>query len=120
MVIKQAVFDGDRSHPSIVALDKTRFSYKGCELDVEDAMARIIGDCSLFCLGEFEPKLKEMERKQQAHEDRTQVQELQYLEGLQFTYEGWEVDKKCAERLYLEYDCSSTAKRPFSRKRWQE
>ncbi|CAB9515242.1 expressed unknown protein [Seminavis robusta] len=110
MAIKQKVLvEGDKSHPDLVALESQVFSYDGWQADKEEAMQRILGDCCLLFLGEFAIKFDEMKRKEQAFRDRTLVEELQYLERLPLDYPGWEYDKASAERLYLEYFCSSSA-----------
>ena len=109
MTVKQALSEGDRSNPDIVSLDNAEFTYKGYEFDAKEAMLRVTGDCSVLCLGKFEEKFNEMKRKQQAWVERSTVEELQYLESLQFTYSDFLVDKKCAERLFLEFGRSSNA-----------
>jgi 4-hydroxy-3-methylbut-2-enyl diphosphate reductase IspH len=58
MKVKQRLFEGDRSHPDVVALDSKNFTYDGWDSDREEAMRRITGDCSILFMGGFQDKFR--------------------------------------------------------------
>jgi hypothetical protein len=102
MKVKQMLFDKDCSHPDVVALDKEVFTYKDWELDRDEAMRRMTGDCNILFVGEHQCKLQEMKRKEAVHRDRARFEDLQILEKLctKLSYANWESDKEAAEQLF--------------------
>ncbi|CAB9510640.1 expressed unknown protein [Seminavis robusta] len=108
---KQKLHEGDRSHPEIMALDATLFTYKGWEADKEEAIRRHTGDCMTFNLGHsgFESHFQKMKKKQKMHVDRASLPGLQELDNTVFTFPGWEVDRAVCEKYFVEYSTSSTA-----------
>ena len=104
MINKERLYRGDRSHPDIVALDETKFTYPQWEKDKEEAVKRHCGDCTLFQLGVTCRFLyNKMLKKQRMFENRVNVPALQDLDRAYFTYTGWEKDKEFAEQYYAEF-----------------
>jgi hypothetical protein len=119
---KQRLFDGDRSHPDIVALDTAKFTYPGWQEDRDVAEKIHTNDCVSCGLSSsflrsgsetllFERKLHVMKKKQRMHsgKNRSKVRFLKHLDGFTFTYPGWRDDKAGAETLYCENECSKRA-----------
>jgi hypothetical protein len=95
---KQKLFDGDRSDPVIALLDSIEFSYPQWLDDKLEAELAYIKTPPLA-----KKKIEAMKRKQELHScDRTSP-ELTELDSLHLTYEGHEMDKTEAERLYMDY-----------------
>lgn len=110
---KQQLHEGDRSHPDIVTLDDTSFTYPGWEEDRKEAIRRHCGDCTLFQLGVSCSFLYDkMVKKQQMHEDRTNLPVLEELDNLELSYPAWRKDKEIAEQYYAEF---STTDRLFDK-----
>jgi hypothetical protein len=65
---KQRLFEGDRSHPDIVALDSLLFSYHGWQADKETVLKRHTGDCTVLQLGSFHAAFQKMKKKQKLYE----------------------------------------------------
>lgn len=101
---KQRLYNGDRSHPVIVALDETIFTYPEWEEDRKEAEKRHCGDCTLFQLGVSCNFLYDkMVKKQRMHENREHVAVLKELDSIDFSYPGWEKDKQVAEQYFAEF-----------------
>ena len=71
MELKQRLHDGDRSHPSIVALDETKasLSYPGWRSDA--AKAEMVWGFDMFCRylpEDIDKSVATMKRKQECHE----------------------------------------------------
>ena len=71
MKLKQRLHDGDRSHPSIVALDETKasLSYPGWRSDA--AKAEMVWGFDMFCRylpEDIDKSVATMKRKQECHE----------------------------------------------------
>ena len=108
MTHKQRLYDGDRSHPEIAALDDAvaheRFTYESWQDDHRAYLERHTGDCTLFQLGiTCEFLWSKMVKKQQLHEDRSSLPLLQTLDQCHFSYPGWEADKIQAEGYLCEF-----------------
>jgi Zinc finger, C3HC4 type (RING finger) len=118
---KQRLYEGDRSHPEIVALDAAIFTYPGWQQDRDKAERIHTDDSSESCDlllssslcgagGEtslFEQKLHVMKKKQRIHSgNRSRIRFLKHLDSFKFTYPGWRDDKVEAENFYCE-DASS-------------
>jgi hypothetical protein len=105
---KQRLFEGDRSHPDIVALDSGTFTYPGWQEDRDEAEA-IHTDSLDWSCETFEEKLKVMKKKQRMHTNRSRVRFLKDLDSCTFTYPGWRDDKVQAETFYCESASSKRA-----------
>jgi Zinc finger, C3HC4 type (RING finger) len=81
---KQKLFEGDRSHPEVRALDETHLSYDGWEDDKKEAERRLTGDCILLHMGSigFNDIFCKMKKKQALHIDRSSIQCLMDLDAL--------------------------------------
>ena len=103
---KQRLHDGDRSHPNIVALETTEFSYLHWQVDYEDCLKRHTGDCSTMDLGEtsFQSCFNSMKKKQAVFCNRSNIVCLRELDKMSLTFPGWEEDKKQAEQYYIRFD----------------
>jgi hypothetical protein len=102
---KQRLFEEDRSHPDIVALDSTELTYEGAEDDKKRAERLHTGDCATIDLGgSFKSFFNRMKKKQALHSGREQIECLRDLDACEFTYTGWKDDKISAETYYVEYD----------------
>jgi Zinc finger, C3HC4 type (RING finger) len=100
---KQRLFEGDRTHPDIVALDNTIFTYDGWQEDKKEAeMSHTAGTTLPGCLliGTVQDKLGRMKKKQTAHSNRSSVAFLRDLDSQTFSYTGWLADKKEAEQFH--------------------
>jgi len=106
---KQRLFEGDRSHASIVALDHAEFTYPNCEEDKEECIRRHTGDCSTMDLSPtaFDTFFNSMNKKQSMHSNRDQIECLRELDSLNFTYPHWERDVHAAEKYYITFDTTS-------------
>lgn len=95
---KQKLFDGDRSDPVIVLLDSIEFSYPQWLDDKLEAELAYIKTPPLA-----RKKIEAMKRKQELYSGDRTSPELLELDALHLTYEGSEMDKTEAERLYMDY-----------------
>lgn len=95
---KQKLFDGDRSDPVIVLLDSIEFSYPQWLDDKLEVELAYIKTPPLA-----RKKIEAMKRKQELHSGDRTSPELIELDALHLTYEGSEMDKTEAERLYMDY-----------------
>lgn len=77
---KQRLFEGNRSHPDIAALDSLHFNYEGWVDDKLEAERRHTGDCSILDLGTFgfDAVVKKMKKKQQIHSERASNEGIQH------------------------------------------
>ena len=106
---KQRLYEGDRSHPDIAALDAAVFTYPGWEADKRECEKRHTGDCILLHIGTygFHDLFGKMKRKQALYGDRSSVEGLRELDAGQFNYLHWEVDRQQAELFYIDYSTDS-------------
>ena len=95
---KQRLFEGDRSHPDLQALDGLILSYSGWQQDKAQAEQAHTSDSTWHS---FQDILAMMKKKQAIHTDRSSVAFLKTLDSYTFTYDGWELDKEEAERLFV-------------------
>jgi hypothetical protein len=99
---KQALYDGDLSHPQLQMLDNLKregLSYVGWESDVR----RAENEEYAF---EFDGHVERIRKKQKIHlEDRShpQLQVLDNLKRAGLTYIGWEEDVRRAEDLHVSH-----------------
>ena len=111
MINKQRLYEGDRSHPELQALDATQFTYPGWQHDQEECLRRHTGDCRVWHLAGFYDLLDQMKRKQSilvADISSRDDHRWRALESHCFTYDGWQVDKAQAEQYYIVYSSNST------------
>ena len=103
---KQRLHDGDRSHPDIMALENTEFSYLNWQADYEECLKRHTGDCSTTDLGEtsFRTYFNSMKKKQAVFCNRSNITCLRELDKMLLTFPGWEDDKEQAEQYYIRFD----------------
>ena len=112
---KQRMYEGDRSHPRLVALDSLGLTYPGWEEDVkdfEDKHVRRFGYCQSF-LNESEQRLLILKRKQQAHaammDDRSWMHPIQRtIVETQWTFPGWKLEMQVVRRGTNVSDFSKT------------
>jgi hypothetical protein len=70
---KQRLFNGDRSHPQVIALDSMTFSYPGWEHDVKTALR-----CHCEFPSIFDEKLQGMNNKEQAYKIQVIREQLEH------------------------------------------
>lgn len=99
MINKEKVFNGDRSHPNLVQLDRLKraLSYPGWEQDFYIAEKRHLTN-------PYELKdnhiFKLIEKQRMHYGDRSHAR-LRQLDATNWTYPGWETDKKIAEAQHV-------------------
>jgi hypothetical protein len=94
--IKEQIFLGNRSHPSLVELDGLRLNYPECECDVRAAERAL---CQGYI---FDKKLDYMKEKQRMYNGNRSHRRLVAIDSLLLSYPGWEKDAKEAEQFHLD------------------
>ena len=102
---KQRLWEGDRSHPEVQALEEQVWDYPDWHQDHDEYLQRHTGDCSLVQFGiTCDFLLSKMRKKQQLHQDRASIELMaNHLDALVLTYDGWEADKVQAERYWVDF-----------------
>ncbi|KAL7553367.1 hypothetical protein ACHAWF_016651 [Thalassiosira exigua] len=102
---RQRIFEGNRSHPRLVALDSLNLTYPGWEEDVNEAEKLHVG--SIFCtdgmFASYKSYLKLLEDKQSSYEiygKRLAMHPMQrHILDSTWSYPGWQED---VERIEAE------------------
>ncbi|KAL7552641.1 hypothetical protein ACHAWF_015869 [Thalassiosira exigua] len=96
LVEMERMFQGDRSHPRLVALDSLQLTYKGWKKDVEEAEYQHVGCPILYHCGvhkRYQEHLEVLSKKQEAHASRAgrwmHPVQRQVLEA-NWSYAGWQ------------------------------
>lgn len=119
---KQAIFDGDRSHPDLQELDAVNLSYPGWEVDVKEAMTSHVSGYNMK-YSKFR-----MTERQRMHEGDRSHPRLEALDALKLTYDGWEADVAGVEQRHVSRDFFLAAGvddefrailKHFKRKEWE-
>lgn len=97
---RQKIHIGDRSHPQLVALDATEWTYPGWQADKTEAENSHTRWPALF-----DDRLHRMMRKQRAHTAGNQRPDCPGLLSVKWAYPGWEQDKAFVEKCSIEYPC---------------
>mmetsp|Transcript_26245 Transcript_26245/g.37474 ORF Transcript_26245/g.37474 Transcript_26245/m.37474 type:complete len:429 (+) Transcript_26245:94-1380(+) len=97
MLEKQRMYEGDRSHPRLVALDALRLTYPGWEKDVKSYEYRHVGSFNFSILDNSAELLAIFKRKQQGHVrgkgDRSWMQPVQRtIVETKWTFPGWKLE----------------------------
>jgi len=105
---RQRMFEGDRSHPRIVALDSLKLTYPGWKRDVEDVEEKHFGT-RFWCVdgvnADYGALLKRLERKQSQFvngvEDTSSMDPIQrQIVETHWTYPGHEDDVKAVKQKF--------------------
>ena len=97
---KQALRDGDRSDPTLVALDSQTWTYDGWKRDKKEVEGYYGGPYfTYFTLCSKE--LKKMGRAQALHDGDRRHDELRRLDALKLSYADWQIDKSTAEKCHI-------------------
>jgi hypothetical protein len=94
---KQKIYDGNRSHPQLVSLDSMKFTYNGRQQHYKEAE-----EYHVHHPADFEDFLTQMKKRQCIHEGNRSHPQLKALDSLTFSYLGWEMHYKEAERNHIE------------------
>lgn len=109
MLNKQRIYENDRSHPQIIELDKTVFSYSNWNLDKQEFLQRHTGDCSIIQLGvSCDFLFQKMLKKQQIHNDRSSYDALNEMDAFPFTYPDYLKDKQTAEAYFVNFSSTNS------------
>jgi len=102
---KQQMHDDRSSLPGLQELDNMQLTYPGCDADKALCEKYFVDYSTQSTMGIFHRKLAAMTIKQQLYEgDRQSDPNIRVLDTTHFSYDGWEEDKKQAERR-LTSDC---------------
>lgn len=106
LVNKHALYEGDRSHPNIVALDKVKFTFPGWEDEYEKAVR---AHCDQP-FTEFPKFFHQMKETQYKHEGKRVHWRLKTLDELELSYPGCRKDIAEVEAWHFNtVDSPSTA-----------
>jgi len=112
---RQRMFEGDRSHPRLVALDSLKLTYPGWKRDIKEVEEKHLG-ISFWCVdgvnADYGALLNRLERKQSQFmngvEDMSSMNPFQrQIVETHWTYPGHEDDVKAAkQKFYVNLYCA--------------